>query len=93
MGIVQVLWLHLFWNTGSIYNGLLHAKIMIRKCFFLLLAFLHVMDPEDENVSSTGKLRKVYRLLQDMNEASAKFSQPQEELAKDARIWNRATYI
>ncbi|KAH8040864.1 hypothetical protein HPB51_013034 [Rhipicephalus microplus] len=46
MGIVQVPRLHMYWNTGSIYGGLLPAQIMSRKRFFSLLAFLHVSDPE-----------------------------------------------
>lgn len=67
MGIVQVPRLHMYWNTGSIYGGLLPAQIMSRKRFFSLLAFLHVSDPEDQSTASAGKLRKVWPQLQHIN--------------------------
>ncbi|XP_072143614.1 piggyBac transposable element-derived protein 4-like [Dermacentor andersoni] len=86
MGIVQLPRLHLYWNTGTIYGGLLPGKIMSRKRFFSLLAFLHVSDPEDDSAASAGKLRKVLPLLREINEASARFFQPREALSVDERM-------
>ncbi|KAH8026360.1 hypothetical protein HPB51_020344 [Rhipicephalus microplus] len=86
MGIVQVPRLHMHWNTGSIYGGLLRAQIMSRKRFFSLLAFLHISDPEDKSTASAEKLRKVWSLLQHINEVSARFFQPQEAIAVDEKM-------
>lgn len=86
MGIVQVPRLHPYWNTGPVSGGLLPVKIMSRKRFFSLLAFLHVTDPEEQSTASAGKLRKVWPLLQHINDASARFFQLWEALAVDERM-------
>ncbi|XP_077497366.1 uncharacterized protein LOC144107983 [Amblyomma americanum] len=87
MGIVEVPQLHLYWDTGSIYSGLLPRSAMSQNRFFALLTFLHIADPDDSTATaSMGKTWKVSWLLKHVNQTSVNFFQPKCKLSIDERM-------
>ncbi|XP_064460258.1 piggyBac transposable element-derived protein 4-like [Ornithodoros turicata] len=86
MGIVELPRLHLFWNSGSLFSGLLPPKVMTRSRFFALLGMFHVSDPDADNVAAGGKLDEVLWLLQHTNDTSTRFFQPHRDLSIDERM-------
>lgn len=73
--IVELLRLHLYWDTTNLLLGLFPRKIISRKYFYSLLGMLHVSGPDTEIHRSRSKLDKVLWLLEHTNECSANFFQ------------------
>lgn len=86
MGIVQVPRLHWYWNTGSLFTGLVPPRVMARTRFKALLAFLSVTDPEKSTAASHGKLHRISPLIEHMNRSSPQFFQPHRYLSVDERM-------
>lgn len=85
IGIVEVPWINLYWNMGSLYRGLLPPRIMSRSRFTSLLGLFHVSDPDDGSVVLEDKFRKISWLLQQTNQTSAGYFQPHRDLSVDKR--------
>lgn len=83
-GIVRVPKYEQYWSTKTLYNGLWARDIMSRNRFKALLAFLHVVDPYNEDAND--KLRKVSPFISHFQEACRTLYQPDQNVAVDERI-------
>jgi len=78
----------LAWNSSSLCYDSYVAQIMSRNKFEALMAFLHVVDKEQEDQlrQDKDKLLKVRPLYDYINTQCQKFCQPGEELSIDERM-------
>ena len=83
-GIVRVPKYEQYWSTKTLYNGLWARDIMSRNRSKALLAFLHVVDPYNEDAND--KLRKVSPFISHSQEACRTLYQPDQNVAVDERI-------
>lgn len=86
MGVVELPRLHLYWSASSLFSGLVPAKKMPRERFWALLGMLHVSDPDSNTQGTETKLDKLSWLVQHINERSAEFFQPHQQLSVDERL-------
>ena len=75
---------HAYWSTKSIYHGLWARKIMSWDRYKALSAFLHVVDPCNENPGN--KLRKVEDFLASFKERCGLLYQPTQKLSVEERM-------
>ena len=73
-----------YWSTKTLYHGLWARKILSRKRYKALMAFLHVVDPAEEIASN--KLRKVEEFLASFKERCRMLYQPYQNVAVDERM-------
>ncbi|CAB4039704.1 Hypothetical predicted protein [Paramuricea clavata] len=73
-----------YWSTKTLYHGLWARKILSRKRYKALMAFLHVVDPAEEVASN--KLRKVEEFLASFKERCRMLYQPYQNIAVDERM-------
>ena len=73
-----------YWSTKTLYHGLWARSIMPLKRFKALMAFLHVVDPSNEDPSS--KLRKVEEFIYSFKERCHVLYQPSQNIAVDERM-------
>jgi hypothetical protein len=73
-----------YWSTKTLYHGLWARKILSRTRYKALMAFLHVVDPADEQPGD--KLRKVEEFLAAFKERCHASYQPSQNIAVDERM-------
>ena len=73
-----------YWSTKTLYHGLWARKILSRRRYKALMAFLHVVDPAEE--IANNKLRKVEEFLASFKERCRMLYQPHQNIAVDERM-------
>ena len=73
-----------YWSTKTLYHGLWAKKTVSRTRYKALMAFLHVVDPADEQPGD--KLRKVEEFLAAFKERCRMSYQPSQNIAVDERM-------
>jgi hypothetical protein len=73
-----------YWRTKTLYHGLWARKILSRTRYKALMAFLHVVDPADEQPGN--KLRKVEEFVAAFKERCHASYQPSQNIAVDERM-------
>ena len=73
-----------YWSTKTLYNGLWARKIFSRDRFKALMAFLHVVAPDQETPGD--KLRKVEEFISSFKKRCHLLYQPQQNIAVDERM-------
>ena len=70
--------------TKSLYNGLWARGIMSRKRYKTLMAFLHMVDPDEEVPGD--KLRKINSSIESFKEQCRSLYQPTQNVAIDEKM-------
>lgn len=73
-----------YWSTKTLYHGLWARKIFSRDRFKALMAFLHVIVPDQETPGD--KLRKVEEFISSFKERCHLLYQPRQNIAVDERM-------
>ena len=73
-----------YWSTKTLYHGLWARKILSRTRFKALMAFLHVVAPDQETPGD--KLRKVEQFVSSFKERCHLLYQPRQNIAVDERM-------
>ena len=73
-----------YWSTQTLYHGLWARKFTPRLRYKALMAFLHIVDPLNEDANN--KLRKVEDFVKDFKYICKKLYQPRGHVAVDERM-------
>ena len=73
-----------YWSTKTLYNGLWARGIMSRKRYKAPMAFLHVVDPDEEIPGD--KLRKINSFIEALKERCRTLYQHTQNVAIDERM-------